>query len=144
MKTKLFLALALALALLCQPAPAALRQLEWEPPIAGEVVTGYRIYQQIGQSFQVIGETPNQPFRLGNLIPGQTYVYAYSKFNEWEESEPSDSVVWTEPPAPLTKPTPPRVALQLSEDAENWQTLFEMTAPEHWNRAFVRATIIQE
>jgi len=100
--------LCIAAVLLCVVALAKAAEvtLEWDPPTEG-VVTGYKIYQGTasGKYEKNVDVGLQRTITMRDLLPGTTYFWAATAYNETEESGFSNEVSKTIP-AEVAMPTP--------------------------------------
>jgi len=68
--------------------------LSWQESIDDEKVEGYNIYQQIGDTFELIGTSNSRFYNIRNLVPGATYAfYVIAKDKSGLLSQPSNILV---------------------------------------------------
>jgi len=111
----LYLLMAVILLAAFNVCEAASVSIAWDPPIASNGVTGYKIYHgPMSRGYTASGDAGNVcSGRVDNLNPKQTHYFALTAYNSHNnESEYSAELVWDNEAPVLTAPASIEIELE--------------------------------
>lgn len=126
----------LALLLLCLPLCAATVELEWDDPEnAAGSVQRYGVYLKTGDGeFVQVGSSITRQYLFQALAPGNYQARVTAVSAEGLQSLPSNTITFTAPAAPANLRI--KIALEVSDDLQTWQTVAVHYAPEAQRRFY--------